>query len=347
VASGGDFPSVCYGNSFVYAIVAQASVYEANAVSGLREISPIPESIFNFAIIPDDEDERRKSLDDALSSLAGVSLVEAIEASDYGQLKAIETRRPSSVNTVLRDLIRPHPADAGNISIQLRSTAEFGALLRLIRSTNKLTYVLVEGTMALPFVGKADASLFYEHLKRLCCVESRKRGIGFFTISKAHGLPLIELVEEIAREHAGAKTSGAAEHWYLRMPVPKVDRWDTTLTRARRLPPPGAVTYLVRFHRTTPTMRLDMDREYWLENVRGATEEETRNKERGILGSLDYLTHDQRCYGYPYPLRAANERAKLTRAERTALRKQIIDAAVHVGLKRSLFRESAQLSVGD
>ena len=90
-----------------------------------------------------------------------------------------------------------------------------------------------------------------------------------------------------------------------------------------------------------------MDREFWLENVRGKTEEETGAKERLIFGSLDYLTHDQRYYGYPYPLRAAHERARLTKPERAALRKQIIDAAVRTGLKRSLFREAAHSAVGD
>jgi hypothetical protein len=82
-----------------------------------------------------------------------------------------------------------------------------------------------------------------------------------------------------------------------------------------------------------------MDMGFWCDNVRGATAEETSANEHCIFGSLDYLTHDQRCYGYPYPLRAAHDRALLTAVDREAMRAQIIDAAVRAGMKRSLFRE--------
>jgi hypothetical protein len=338
----GDFPCVAYGDSFVYAAVARASIYKTDTVSGLREVSPEPEAVFHFSLIPEDDGERLASIDDAFASLSGASISEVIESSDYKQLKAAETRRASSVDNLRRNLIRPHAADAGNIGIQLRSTAELGAVLRLLRSDIKLTYILIGGTLSLPFVGRQDMSLFYEHLKRLCCVEARKRGVGFITISKAHGLPSIETVEELARVKSGAPGESIAEHWYLRLPVRGVDRWEMALTQTRRLPPPGAVTYLVRFHRNAPTVRLDMDREFWLQTVHGTTEESTRTNEERVFGSLDYLTHDQRCFGYPYPLRAAHDRATMSKSERASLRKQIVDAAVGAGMKRSLFREVTQ-----
>lgn len=338
----GVFPCVAYGDSFVYAAVARASIYKTDTVSGLREISPEPEAVSHFSLLPEDDGERLASIDEAFASLAGASISEVIESSDYQQLKASEARRTSSADSLLRNLIRPHAADAGNIGIQLRTTAELGAVLRLLRSDIKLSYVLVEGTLSLPLVTRQDVSLFYEHLKRLCCVEARKRGIGFFTLSKAHGLPSIETVEELARGKNEAQGETIAEHWYLRLPVRGVDRWETSLTQGRRLPPPGAVTYLVRFHRTTPTMRLDMDQDFWRQAVRGANEDDTRANEERLFGSLDYLTHDQRCFGYPYPLRAAHDRATLSKPERDSLRKQIVDAAVRAGMKRSLFREVTQ-----
>jgi hypothetical protein len=339
---GGDFPSVTYGDSFIYTAVGQTAVYKSDSVSGLREISPVPDPVFHFSLIPEDEAMRRTSIDEAFESLAGASLSEVIDESDYRQLKAKESRRPATSEVLRKNLIHPHAADAGNLGVQLRATAELGAVLRLLRSNIKLSYVLIDGTLSLPFVGKPDVSLFYEHLKRLCCVEARKRGIGFFTISKAHGMPQTELIEGLARAKSSSSNETVAEHWYLRLPVPDVDHWETTLTQGRRLPPPGAVSYLVRFHRTTPTLRLDIDREFWLERVHGATEGETRSNEERMLGSIDYLTHDQRCYGYPYPLRAAHDRATLSKYERSALRKQIIDTAVRAGMKRSQFREVAQ-----
>jgi hypothetical protein len=345
VGSGGDFPSVSYGDFVIYATAAQVTVYESDAVSRLREIGSVPEPVFNLTLIPEDEEARHESLDSAFALLAGASLTEVIEASDYRRLKSMESRRSSSVDTLSRNLIRPHAADAGNLGIQLRSTAEMGALLHLLRSNVDLNYVLIDGTLSLPLVGKADVSLFYEHLKRLCCVEALKRGIALFTVSKNHGLASVDWLEELAREKTGTAKDNAAEHWYLRLPIPGADSWETAITHARRLPPPGAVTYLIRFHRTTPTMRLDMDSAFWSKYVRGTTEEETRANERRMFEDLDYLAHDQRCYGYPYPIRSAHNRAILTKGERVALRKQIIDAAVRVGMKRSLFREVLSKSI--
>lgn len=338
----GDFPSVSYGDSFVYTAVAQATIYKSDAISGLREVGPTPESVCHFALFPEDDGARHSSLDNAFSTLAGLSLSEVIEASDYQRLKASNSHRSSSVSMLEHSLIRPQASDAGNLSIQLRSTAELGAVLRLIRGSTKLSYVLIGGTLSLPLVDKPDVSLFYEHLKRLCCVEAREEGIGFFTVSKAHGIPSIEIVEELARHKSEPASDSVAEHWYLRLPVPGIDSWETPLTQTRRLPPPGAVSYLIRFHRTTPSMRLDMDRGFWCDNVRGLTKEDTRANEQRIFGNLDYLAHDQRCYGYPYPLRAAHDRAVLTRVDRKALRTQIIEAAVRAGMKRSLFREVSE-----
>jgi hypothetical protein len=125
----------------------------------------------------------------------------------------------------------------------------------------------------------------------------------------------------------------------MRLPIPGIDSWQLSVLSGRRLPPPGAVTYLVRFFRNTPVMRLDMDIEYWKSFVHGNTEDETRTNERRIFEDLDYASHDQRCYGYPYPIKAGHDRASLTKAERVALRKMIIDAAVRQGVKRSAFRQ--------
>jgi hypothetical protein len=92
-------------------------------------------------------------------------------------------------------------------------------------------------------------------------------------------------------------------------------------------------------------MRLDMDESYWAQFVKGANAEATRANEQRIFEDLDYASHDQRCYGYPYPIKAGHDRASLSQAERVALRKMIIDAAVAAGMKRSLFRD-ASLATG-
>jgi hypothetical protein len=337
----GDFPSVAYGDSFVYTTLAQATRYAADPVSGLRELAPVPPPVVEFVWIPEESDQRVAVLDAAFAALAGKDVDRVIAASDYRLLKANMSGGANTVESQRETLIRPHAADAGNLAVQLRSTAELGAALRLILDAEPLDYVLVDGTLSLPFVGRKESSLFYEHLKRLCCVQARARRIAFVAISKSHGLPSIELLEELARERLGFEAGRVAEHWYLRVPEPAIDGWEFSLTEGRRVPPPGAMTYLVRFHRATPVLRLDIDRQFWCERIKGDTEALTRANERGLFEDLDYTGHDQRCYGYPYPIKAGHDRASLTEAERVALRKQIVDAAVRAGMRRSLFREAA------
>lgn len=63
--------------------------------------------------------------------------------------------------------------------------------------------------------------------------------------------------------------------------------------------------------------------------------------EQRIFETLDYLCHEQRSFGYPYPLKAVQNRVKMSRGERDSLRKQIIDECVKNGMKRTLFREAS------
>lgn len=87
-----------------------------------------------------------------------------------------------------------------------------------------------------------------------------------------------------------------------------------------------------------------MDQVYWEEKVRGETKEQTLTNEVRLFEDLDYSCHEQRCFGYPYPIKAAHDRASLTKPEREVLRKQIIDAAVAAGMKRSLFRDVSMMT---
>jgi hypothetical protein len=341
VKGGGDFPAVSYSNSYVYAALAYATIYKPDAVSGLRENSPAPQSIFQFAFLKEDEAHWADHIDSFFSSLVGESITEIIDQSDYRQLKASESRKAVSVEVLRRNLIRPQAGDAGNWGIQLKTTAEFGLVLNLIRNYQDVSYILVDGTLSLPLVSNPDTSLFYEHLKRLCCIEAGKRKIGIISLTPHHGISGIEILEELAREKLGLSSGDKAEHWYIRFPVPQNDHWTTPLSQTRRIPPPGAVTYILRFHHTTQIMRVDIDRKYWLDFIRSTTEAKTKANEQHLFENLDYLTHDQRCFGYPYPLKSAQNRASLTKAERKTIRKMIIDAAVEAGMKRSLFRENS------
>lgn len=339
VDGSGDFPALSYSDSFIYISIAHGTVYISDSTAGLKEIGPEIEPLVHFTWLPENEAANREALDEAFSYLSGSSIEQVIEVSDYRTIRQKRTHKADTVKELAKSLIRPNAADAGNIGLQLRSTAELGAALRILRSDLSPKFLLIDGTLSLPLVEKTGPSLFYEHLKRLCCVEAQQKGVAFFAISKSLSLPNIDSLEELVREKYSAPKQQKMEHWLLRLPIPDIDEWPFPLSQERKLPPIGVVTYLVRFHRTTPLLRLDMDINYWLNYVRGASDKETLANEFKIFEDLDYSCHDQRCYGYPYPIKAGHDRASLTQAERIALRKQVIDAAVKAGMKRALFRD--------
>src|SRR5262249_53491706 len=71
----GDFPSVAYADSFVYATVAQATCYEACRTTGLREVVALP-PLIEFTWVPEDAERRVLSLDATFAALAGLPIEE-------------------------------------------------------------------------------------------------------------------------------------------------------------------------------------------------------------------------------------------------------------------------------
>jgi hypothetical protein len=343
VDGSGDFPALAYGDSFVYLTVAQGSVYASDAVHGLMEVDTGLSPLFDAFWIPESEQRRTAAWDATFTRLCGMPVREVVAASDYQTLKQEFSGRRTSVEQLVEQLIRPNASDSSNVAIQLRTTGELAMALRLLhrspRETGLRRTLIFDSTLTLPLVTRRDVSLFYEHLKRLCCVEAHRRGVALIGLSKSHGLAGVECIEEAAREVAGVGRGEPPEHWYLKVPSQAADGWMLPSTEGRRVPPAGAVTYLVRFHRNVPVLRVDFDARYWEDHLRDD------QQVRQLFQSLDYCAHDQRCYGYPYPVKAGHDRASLTEAERVALRKQLVDEAVRAGLKRSLFR-SASFATG-
>jgi hypothetical protein len=343
VHGSGDFPALAYGDSFVYLTVAQGTVYAADSTHGLREVDLQLSALFDAFWIPASEQRRTAAWDATFARLCGMSVRDVVAVSDYQDLKHKFSGRRTSVDQLVDRLIRPNASDSSNVAIQLRTVAELAMALRLLQrdgqALSSYRMLIFDSTLTLPLVTRRDVSLFYEHLKRLCCVEARRRGVILLGLSKFHGLPGIECIEDAVRDIVGGSGIEAPEHWYLKVPAQEADGWTLPSTDGHRIPPAGAVTYLVRFHRNVPVLRVDLDANYWNDHLR------SDEQERLLFQSLDYCAHDQRCYGYPYPVKAGRDRASLTEAERVALRKQLIDESVRAGLKRSLFR-NASLATG-
>lgn len=330
VDGSGDFPVIAYGDSFVYATVATATLYKSDAVHGLREMETGIPPLIEFTWLSGSELQRTTALLESFERLTGHSIEDVILGSDY-----LEMRRGgrTDVASVRAGLIVPPAHDAGNLGVQLRTTAELAAALRLIQSAPPGSFVFTDGTMTLPFVQRSRQSLFFEHLRRFCCVRARDRGVVFAALSKSHGLPSGVRLDKAAREKLGRPDP---EHWFLRMPDSERDGWSPLPADGPRVPPVGAITYLFKLHRTSPIMRLDLDARFW------EGSEMSSRTVRPLFEALDYSGHDQRCFGYPYPIKAAHDRASLTQHERFTLKKQVVDAAVEAGLRRSHFRDASQ-----
>ena len=154
-------------------------------------------------------------------------------------------------------------------------------------------------------------------------------------ISKAFTAAYLPVVEKAALEKSTENTN-VAEHWFLRLPV-FPGEWTFSLLEDKNIPPDGAVTYLFRLHKNFPVMRLDIDRNYWDKHINDASEDKVIFNEKKIFQDIDYISHDQRSYGFPYPLKSCEDRATLNPADKLTIRKQFIDVAVANGLEKKLF----------
>lgn len=339
----GDFPCVCYGDSVVYLITAMSRLYAATP-SGLTEQAVSNNDIVDFLWLPEDKTKARSQYLSIFAQLIGESLETICEESDYYQLSKANGGGVPSPMDLIDNLIMPPTHESNNISIQMLNTAEAGALIRLMRSldTSRIKdepiYLLEDSTMALPLV-TSKSTLFFEIAKRYACKVARDTGITYITISKSHNMPHMDLIEDMVKEKIPS-----GEHWFLRLPVKQVGEKRPSFFGTRTLPPIGAVTYLFKFHKTTQPMRLDMDFEFWVENIWSEDKEIMSAREKQIFRDLDFASHDQRCYGYPYPIKACHDRVSLTKDERVSMRKQIIDEAVKAGLKRKNFVDPSILT---
>lgn len=329
----GDFPCVTYGDSFVYLVTAMCRVYRADPTGKLIEKNIHEHGLVDFAWLPEEIQQANRQLDMCFEKLVGRSLLEVCQISDYLQLAKSHGSAVDSPEELLHTLIRPEAHDAHNLEIQIRTVAELAVLARTIEKLdhNQACYILEDSTMALPFISR-KSSLFFEILKRYVAVLAREKSFAYLTISKSHNMPHMDLIEAMI-----GKNIPSHEHWFMRIPTKMEDTDIPSFLGARSIPPVGAVSYLFKFHKTTQPMRLDMDYTYWKKKVWHKDKSIMRQHEIQIFRDLDFASHDQRCYGYPYPIKACHDMASLTQAERVSLRKQIIDAAIEKGLKRKNF----------
>ena len=332
----GDFPCVQYGDSVVYLVTAMSRLYEASA-GPMSELPVTADDVVDFLWLPEDKAKARTQFLTTFSTLMGAPLEDICQESDYYEYAKRSGKSVASPVDLLDTLILPGAHDSTNIGIQLYSTAEAGALVRLMRSIDKSQfagkpiYILEDTTLALPMIS-SKSTLFFEIAKRYACEYARTHGFLYMTLSKSHNMPHMDLIEDEI-----LKKNPTGEHWFLRVPARSLGETKPEFLGTRTIPPVGSVSYIFKFHRTTQPMRLDMSLKFWQQFIQSEDKEEQRRREIQIFRDLDFAPHDQRCSGYPYPIKACHDVASLTDDERVALRKQIVDEAVKAGLKRKNF----------
>jgi hypothetical protein len=332
----GEFPVATYGDSYIYLVNALARLYTA-AQDGLKELEASDSRLSELLWLPEDAEVRDKRYEDFFANLAGMPLLDLCRESDYLSLRQDVTGTICTPEELVNLIVKPPAHDANNVRIHLMTAAEVCCIIKILKSGFTPTYLLADTTLTLPLI-RQRGCLFFELVKRYCCKFARQSGVAFFAISKSHTIPHMEQLEEMINN------LGGQEHWYLRIPTVEEDGFRPDFLGARGVPPIGGVTYIFRLHRNVPPFRLDMDKFYWKENIWSKDKDVMAQRERQIFRDLDFASHDQRSYGYPYPIKASHDFVSLTQAERVALRKQIIDAAERVGLKRRNFIDSSMLT---
>ncbi len=339
----GDFPCVAYGDSVVYLVTAMSRLYEASE-GPLTEIPVSADDVVDFLWLPEDKAKARSQFLNAFANLVDDTLENICQKSDYFELAKKRGKSVSSPEDLIDTLILPESHDANNISIQMYTTAEVGALVRLMKSIKKSgkpdkpIYILEDTTLALPMV-TAKRTLFFEIAKRYACEYARENGFTYLALSKSHNMPHMDLIEDEI-----AKTVPSREHWFVRIPSKATGDNKPSFLGSRTIPPVGAVSYIFKLHNTTLPMRLDMSLKYWQQNIFSEDKDEQQRREIQLFRDLDFASHDQRCYGYPYPIKACHDMASMTCDERIAMRNQIIDEAVKAGLKRKNFTDPSILT---
>lgn len=332
--SSGGFPVVTYGDSYVYLVTATTRIYEALTEGRLKEMEVPISSLVELLWLPEDHERKVNYFKKFFERICGDTPLEVIiNKSDYLQLRKKATGKTFSADELIDKLLFPAAHDANNVRIQVMVAYELCSIISMLNSGIKPTYVILDNTLTLPYI-RSDECLFFEVLKRYCCKVALEYDVGLFAISKSHNIPHMEKIED-------AISIEGSEHWYFRIPTEDEDGFRPKFLGTRAVPPIGAITYIFKLHKTTQPMRLDMDIEFWNKNIKNEDSEIMKCKENQIFRDLDFTSHDQRCYGYPYPVKASHDIVSLTNAEKEAFRKQVIDAAVRMGLSRRNFIDAS------
>ena len=82
----GDYPAVAYGDSFVYASVASATLYQSDSVHGLKEVDRGLQPLVEFTWLTTSAQQRTSAMFESFERLVGRTVDEVLTTSDYSSL---------------------------------------------------------------------------------------------------------------------------------------------------------------------------------------------------------------------------------------------------------------------
>jgi hypothetical protein len=332
--SSGEFPVASYGDSYVYLVTGLTRVFSSGDEGRLKELDVPGLNLTDLLWLPEDQVVRDQRYDEFFTRLIGIPLLELAQRSDYMELRRQHGGQRGTPDELIEFMVRPPAHDASNIRIHTMTATELCTIARLLRSDFKPTYAISDTTLTLPLV-KQKGCIFFELVKRYCCVLAREKETVFMALSKSHNLPHMGQLEDMIEKQC------AKDHWFLRLPDQETDGIKPSFLGARGVPPIGGITYIFKLSSGTPPLRVDLDRKFWVENIQDDNPAIQQQREVQIFRDLDFASHDQRCYGYPYPIKASHDIVSLTKPERQALKKHLIDEAEKAGLKRRNFTDTS------
>lgn len=222
----------------------------------------------------------------------------------------------------------PPASDSRHIHDLMRSITEFALAKRAIESNLTLKYLLIDTSLTLLIPkGRKYSRLIEDYLKRDLCMRARKKGTILLAISKTHTLPCASSIADLAEEEFGKDAL-----WFCRMTGDEDPEGRLSILRDRHyVPPIAAVTYIFRFSRDSPIFRIDLDRNWWKDNIYNEKIQDMKKNEIKLFSEIEYISRDARWFGYPIPLSFAHINCKVSREVASLMIERAISIAKEEG----------------
>lgn len=166
-----------------------------------------------------------------------------------------------------------------------------------------------------------------ELLKRYLVCRANAQGTGIISIRKSLGILHEDLLVQSFSTRFDIK-----DHWFLRLPsvalgeeIPGI--WKNDLSFSEQ-----SIPYLAKFHSAGFPMRVDIESAWWRTHIDGE-----KSSEKRLFEDLDFLCHDMRSYGYPYPLHSAHRKSRLTPKQIRNVRNRLYQVSGREGVLREAF----------